>query len=207
MMATPAIRHRPAAAHVLAASSPSATTRPSPKFSRCGHGGGRCGGSAPNASGSCPAYCIEGSAAGAILRPFDKPSPLSRWCYSFSKLRSFRRIEGVGFPLLRETERNAARMSVPQACRRPFLAERFLALSPWKIWCPGGELNTRHRDFQSRALPTELPGQAVRFGRKAAVYRGWVGACPAARRRPDPDFFLPQVTLTHGSWCGGMAPC
>ena len=26
-------------------------------------------------------------------------------------------------------------------------------------WCPGAELNRRHRDFQSRALPTELPGQ------------------------------------------------
>ena len=25
-------------------------------------------------------------------------------------------------------------------------------------WCPGLELNQRHRDFQSRALPTELPG-------------------------------------------------
>jgi hypothetical protein len=25
-------------------------------------------------------------------------------------------------------------------------------------WCPGAELNHRHRDFQSRALPTELPG-------------------------------------------------
>jgi hypothetical protein len=25
-------------------------------------------------------------------------------------------------------------------------------------WCPGTELNRRHRDFQSRALPTELPG-------------------------------------------------
>ena len=27
-------------------------------------------------------------------------------------------------------------------------------------WCPGTESNRRHRDFQSRALPTELPGQA-----------------------------------------------
>ena len=27
------------------------------------------------------------------------------------------------------------------------------------IWCPGTESNRRHRDFQSRALPTELPGQ------------------------------------------------
>jgi hypothetical protein len=26
-----------------------------------------------------------------------------------------------------------------------------------KKWWTGGELNSRHRDFQSRALPTELP--------------------------------------------------
>ena len=25
-------------------------------------------------------------------------------------------------------------------------------------WCPGAELNHRHEDFQSSALPTELPG-------------------------------------------------
>src|SRR5215218_501359 len=29
-------------------------------------------------------------------------------------------------------------------------------------WCPGTGSNRRHRDFQSRALPTELPGRADR---------------------------------------------
>lgn len=28
-------------------------------------------------------------------------------------------------------------------------------------WCPGAESNHRHEDFQSSALPTELPGRAV----------------------------------------------
>jgi hypothetical protein len=29
-------------------------------------------------------------------------------------------------------------------------------------WCPGAESNHRHEDFQSSALPTELPGQGMR---------------------------------------------
>jgi hypothetical protein len=28
-------------------------------------------------------------------------------------------------------------------------------------WCPGAESNHRHADFQSAALPTELPGLAL----------------------------------------------
>src|SRR5690554_876283 len=28
-------------------------------------------------------------------------------------------------------------------------------------WCPGAESNHRHEDFQSSALPTELPGHCV----------------------------------------------
>ena len=27
-----------------------------------------------------------------------------------------------------------------------------------ETWCPGADLNHRHADFQSAALPTELPG-------------------------------------------------
>jgi hypothetical protein len=35
------------------------------------------------------------------------------------------------------------------------------------IWWPGTELNRRHRDFQSRALPTELPGLVQEFSKWA----------------------------------------
>src|SRR5271165_3528566 len=38
---------------------------------------------------------------------------------------------------------------------------------PKHRWCPGAELNHRHTDFQSVALPTELPGRLVR-----GAYRG-----------------------------------
>ena len=35
-------------------------------------------------------------------------------------------------------------------------------------WCRGTELNRRHRDFQSRALPTELPRhRGKRIGQNA----------------------------------------
>ncbi len=30
-----------------------------------------------------------------------------------------------------------------------------------KKWCPGAESNRRHEDFQSSALPTELPGHYI----------------------------------------------
>ena len=29
----------------------------------------------------------------------------------------------------------------------------------FKKWCPGADSNHRHEDFQSSALPTELPGR------------------------------------------------
>ena len=34
-------------------------------------------------------------------------------------------------------------------------------------WCPGTELNRRHEDFQSSALPTELPGREGLAGKAA----------------------------------------
>src|SRR5690606_16703436 len=37
-----------------------------------------------------------------------------------------------------------------------------------KEWCPGTESNRRHGDFQSPALPTELPGQ------RGAIRRIWL---------------------------------
>ena len=39
----------------------------------------------------------------------------------------------------------------------------------WVKWCPGADSNHRHADFQSAALPTELPGQIA--------YPRWMGFC------------------------------
>ncbi len=37
------------------------------------------------------------------------------------------------------------------------------------LWCPGTDLNRRHKDFQSHALPTELPGHMKRLAREKAM--------------------------------------
>src|SRR5215218_10358983 len=49
-----------------------------------------------------------------------------------------------------------------------------LLINMLKEWCPGAELNHRHTDFQSVALPTELPGRLT-----AAAYRDVAAGCPA----------------------------
>ena len=38
-------------------------------------------------------------------------------------------------------------------------------------WCEGAELNRRHRDFQSLALPTELPSHRKSVVRQAGIVR------------------------------------
>src|SRR5215831_10919818 len=40
-----------------------------------------------------------------------------------------------------------------------------------KKWWTGGELNSRHRDFQSRALPTELPVHRAANGQQNRLKR------------------------------------
>ena len=55
-------------------------------------------------------------------------------------------------------------------------------------WCPGTELNRRHEDFQSSALPTELPGLATRRlddarrARRVNLHQLWfIPNCPITR--------------------------
>jgi hypothetical protein len=62
--------------------------------------------------------------------------------------------------------------------------------SGWEKWCPGTESNRRHRDFQSRALPTELPGLS-RQGRP-----------PVQAPRSLPFAFLAVHPGRIGSWTG-----
>jgi putative transposase len=66
----------------------------------------------------------------------------------------------------------ASQLSIRAACVWSFIYFKCPASVPWRInkksphrcepysiWWPGTESNCRHADFQSAALPTELPGQ------------------------------------------------
>src|SRR5436305_4768366 len=62
-------------------------------------------------------------------------------------------------------------------------------------WCPGAELNHRHTDFQSVALPTELPGHGgglIEMGarpvqRIPALHRGPLMSLDWARGRAQSE--------------------
>ncbi len=86
---------------------------------------------------------------------------------------------------------------------------------PENKWCPGAESNHRHCDFQSHALPTELPGRqsrSARAGRESAArYRGSIPRC--LERRPGHAFtpiaarnrFLSTTPSRSGSTRGGSS--
>ena len=56
-------------------------------------------------------------------------------------------------------------------------------------WCPGTESNCRHADFQSAALPTELPGHRGAARWRDRLLRGWLPPCPAPRPQSSSGSF------------------
>lgn len=66
-------------------------------------------------------------------------------------------------------------------------------------WCPGAGSNHRHCDFQSHALPTELPGHCPARGQGAPVYSQAGGLCPPGFVEPGRAPHLPpkcwEITL------------
>ena len=67
------------------------------------------------------------------------------------------------------------------------------------VWCPGTELNCRHGDFQSPALPTELPGPK----QQKALY----AFCLLMSRKNivtgDMNSDIPENVLDQGAACYG----
>ncbi len=71
-------------------------------------------------------------------------------------------LEGNVLALLAEQHGCIGLALLKAKCRR-----KTDCVSDFKMeWCPGTELNRRHRDFQSRALPTELPGLIRRMRKR-----------------------------------------
>ena len=54
-----------------------------------------------------------------------------------------------------------------------------------KTWCLGAESNHRHRDFQSLALPTELPRHTSFFDKCLYFYKHLSYGDPKGARTPD----------------------
>src|ERR1039457_2260433 len=94
------------------------------------------------------------------------------------------------------------------------------------IWCPGAGSNHRHADFQSAALPTELPGPlkgafAARVGiylqieraplpEKALAYRKSPSPCREPESRPGrlvrPSVLLLGLPAERLPWNGVASP-
>src|SRR5713101_6225880 len=77
-------------------------------------------------------------------------------------------------------------------------------------WCPGAELNHRHRDFQSRALPTELPGRRARGRNAARGARGLIEARSGAvqngcKSTPAPTAAARGRRCRIGQWLNKLA--
>src|SRR5262249_10319151 len=86
----------------------------------------------------------------------------------YTKAADQKRLAESSMHLIASQEQNGTEMGPHFRRQWDLFAKRLNDFRPILIWwCPGAESNHRHRDFQSRALPTELPGRTPR-GRKAA---------------------------------------
>ena len=80
-----------------------------------------------------------------------------------------------------------------------------------KQWCPGAGSNHRHRDFQSRALPTELPGLLRPCGSPKGGARGVIEArfwaVQNGENIPPIAAEVPAGNGGHGAPSSGVESC
>ena len=128
-----------------------------------------------------PGLCLEAC----------KPSLMSGWNSANSSRQnrgSLQRENAAPHPANHVTG-SSPFTGAPGLTRRPFIqrpAKPQLFFE--KRWCPGADSNHRHADFQSAALPTELPGHGQPLGRALgrkgkplrtdSGYSLWLRCCP-----------------------------
>src|SRR5207237_10453526 len=118
--------------------------------------------------------CAAPTAAGCASPPSPTRSSRPRWatptrgCWNGSTASSRLKSSVAACSCTRARRfRTASLMQQlePKSMEFPDRLDSLEALS-LRNWCPGAESNHRHGDFQSPALPTELPGHR----RKGALY-------------------------------------
>ena len=98
------------------------------------------------------------------------PRPAGVW-----PVRICRDVFGKSVPVIPTLQAGAA--------RRLLTGRKLVAVQILGKWCPGAESNHRHCDFQSHALPTELPGPlSCRVGDPCLPHRP-----PPIKPRPPLD--------------------
>ena len=73
----------------------------------------------------------------------------------------------------RRSLRSAANRSIPKSTTLTNQDNLSISHYHLKTWCLGAESNHRHEDFQSSALPTELPRHIWRFPSILAIRMGF----------------------------------
>ena len=151
----PAVGHlRPTAHPTTASSDPTGTARPGE--SRATFGGRR---RAPEIAGPAPGRPVMPSRVPTGIDPGGRdraPPSVRRLCRGGALGNRCGIRSGKGCACAGELRTHAQRAQARRAVTRRAQARRALA---HQGWCPGAESNHRHCDFQSHALPTELPGR------------------------------------------------
>ena len=152
----------------------------------------------PAGGSSCVGRTI--SCAASRDRRSRRPSPRLVVCDAESASPMSGKLPNESFRHVQELQQDASTLnsSVSAGFLRSFEVRPDVLRGARKNkWCPGAESNHRHCDFQSHALPTELPGQAPGHARESRV-RGLERA-PMAKRRGVGKRVQFSLTMSSGS--------